>query len=867
MNLEYLEGVGVLSDDNRCLIGVFVKGEQGIDGEDGLSAYEIAVENGFVGTEEEWLLSLEGEKGDQGEQGEDGVPGPIVGWQTILDAGKILDKTNVIDLATFKLAFINGQVGIGTNNPLYQLQVQGDQISTAYIRSNHILAASIIIANNSSGSSKEWAIQALGTGTAFGAGNFLIYNNSAGASALSIDVVNNSVSLGPASGAVYNNRLNVRGGSSFYTNATFNGSPIAAIPSGSIAIEGSVWIGTNAGTHSLTLASATTGIAHYNTTTQTTNYERARSFWNSNTYTIRTEALGTGFLRDIQIGAIKSIADGNVELLSIPQESKTNVLFYDTVTKRVSWDALPSSGGQIEVFTWKFDTSVGAFDPGNGNFRISSALYSTALELYFDDLTNDVIMDISAMFGAISGNWLIHIQQFNDATKFVQFRMNGLPVDHGGPGDSGTGWWTIPVTYIQGITSGFTSSQKCTFVFVNQNGAGGGGGGTYTTSLQLAGDLIDETGSSSGGVVVFNNAPTFTTHIVTPMVIGGTTTTSTLVLKTTSGVGAVGADMIFQVGNAGATEAMRILNSGNIQMSATASTAKLNIEGTAVPVFLNRGSTSTSTTVGVMLVGATSTGNMAANFGPVIAFQIGDNPAPLATIGSIGAVRGSADNSGDLVFNTYSTGTVGEAMRIMAAGNVGIDTTNPLAKLHVCADGSGPAAVIGSSSHFLLTANTGGAHMRVVVADNATASNSPQFSLFRTRGTVSAPLIVASGDALGNIYGQGYDGAARRTAAQIQFTVDGTPVNGSAMPGAMIFYTVPAASLTPTEAMRINSSQKVLFNNTIRLKGYTVATLPTGTTGDMAYVTDATAPTYGGTLTGGGSVIVRVFYNGTAWVS
>lgn len=50
-------------------------------------------------------------------------------------------------------------------------------------------------------------------------------------------------------------------------------------------------------------------------------------------------------------------------------------------------------------------------------------------------------------------------------------------------------------------------------------------------------------------------------------------------------------------------------------------------------------------------------------------------------------------------------------------------------------------------------------------------------------------------------------------------------------------------------------------------KAYTVATLPAGTIGDTAYVTDATAPTYLGTLTGGGSVVCPVFYNGTAWVS
>lgn len=47
-------------------------------GKDGLSAYEIAVKNGFVGSEKEWLASLEGEPGrdgSDGEPGKDGTPG------------------------------------------------------------------------------------------------------------------------------------------------------------------------------------------------------------------------------------------------------------------------------------------------------------------------------------------------------------------------------------------------------------------------------------------------------------------------------------------------------------------------------------------------------------------------------------------------------------------------------------------------------------------------------------------------------------------------------------------------------------------------------------------------------------------------
>lgn len=51
------------------------------------------------------------------------------------------------------------------------------------------------------------------------------------------------------------------------------------------------------------------------------------------------------------------------------------------------------------------------------------------------------------------------------------------------------------------------------------------------------------------------------------------------------------------------------------------------------------------------------------------------------------------------------------------------------------------------------------------------------------------------------------------------------------------------------------------------IAGYTVATLPVGTVGQRAYVTDATTPTYNGALVGGGAVTVPVFFNGTAWVS
>lgn len=52
----------------------------GADGSDGLSAYEVAVANGFAGTQQQWLTSLVGETGATGATGPAGanstVPGP-----------------------------------------------------------------------------------------------------------------------------------------------------------------------------------------------------------------------------------------------------------------------------------------------------------------------------------------------------------------------------------------------------------------------------------------------------------------------------------------------------------------------------------------------------------------------------------------------------------------------------------------------------------------------------------------------------------------------------------------------------------------------------------------------------------------------
>ena len=52
-----------LSTLTSCAV---TEGPKGESGNDGKSAYEVAVENGYKGTEAEWLISLVGENGKDG---------------------------------------------------------------------------------------------------------------------------------------------------------------------------------------------------------------------------------------------------------------------------------------------------------------------------------------------------------------------------------------------------------------------------------------------------------------------------------------------------------------------------------------------------------------------------------------------------------------------------------------------------------------------------------------------------------------------------------------------------------------------------------------------------------------------------------
>lgn len=87
--------------------------------------------------------------------------------------------------------------------------------------------------------------------------------------------------------------------------------------------------------------------------------------------------------------------------------------------------------------------------------------------------------------------------------------------------------------------------------------------GTSGQVLTSSGTAPQWSASTGSGNIVRATSPTLTTPRIA-IVVGGTTTTSTLSLRPTSAAGTTGADIIFQVGNNGATEAARVLNSGDV---------------------------------------------------------------------------------------------------------------------------------------------------------------------------------------------------------------------------------------------------------------------------------------------------------------
>ena len=89
--------------------------------------------------------------------------------------------------------------------------------------------------------------------------------------------------------------------------------------------------------------------------------------------------------------------------------------------------------------------------------------------------------------------------------------------------------------------------------------------------------------------------------------------------------------------------------------------------------------------------------------------------------------------------------------------------------------------------------------------------------------------------------------------------------DGSVGIGGTVTHT---GTLAGSHLIIAGTTGRATFNGPVKLRGYTFATLPTGSIGDKAYITDGAAiPLYRANAAGGGSTVTEVFFDGTNWIN
>lgn len=114
-----------ISADNTITVGLpsIGSGVAGPRGERGYSAYDLAVKNGYNGTEKEWLAYLKGDKGDKGDTGATGATGPA-GANGKDGVNGADGKPGSNGLSAYELAVKNGFTG---NESAWLESLKGEQ--------------------------------------------------------------------------------------------------------------------------------------------------------------------------------------------------------------------------------------------------------------------------------------------------------------------------------------------------------------------------------------------------------------------------------------------------------------------------------------------------------------------------------------------------------------------------------------------------------------------------------------------------------------------------------------------------------------------------------------------------------------------
>jgi hypothetical protein len=310
-------------------------------------------------------------------------------------------------------------------------------------------------------------------------------------------------------------------------------------------------------------------------------------------------------------------------------------------------------------------------DSNQSNSQVNTSTTGTIISRNINDANVSLIVRKS------QGTGNILELQTGTSDKKLEFDVNGWLYQNGTRFIHNNGTENIFVGISSGKTSGLTGDQNAGLGFDSLQGLTSGTRNTGVGRSALAG-----TTSGGSNTAVGRNAG-LTNSTGNNNTFLGASSGVTSQLATATNSTALGYEsytdksnqMVF--GNSSVTEFKFDRNA-----SATALLPIVSASASTSSVF-ERTTTTTNDVGASLLLKRTTSGDMVDGFGSFLTFQIRDNAGVDNIISAVSAIRSGADNSGRLVFNTATTGTLTEKMTILPNGNVGIGTGSPLARLQV----------------------------------------------------------------------------------------------------------------------------------------------------------------------------------------
>jgi hypothetical protein len=222
----------------------------------------------------------------------------------------------------------------------------------------------------------------------------------------------------------------------------------------------------------------------------------------------------------------------------------------------------------------------------------------------------------------------------------------------------------------------------------------------------------------------------------------------------------------------------------------------------------------------------------------------------LQTVTNRGQTTTNAINITNLTTSSSTlTGALSVAGGVGIGGNLYVGSASTFPTLYTDLNGNvGVGTAVPSTFGKFVVGN--GA---IVQTSNANSAGANYIQSLKSRGSITSPTSVGSGDTIGGLQWGAHDGNSYVTPGLIDMIVTGTPNLGS-IPSAIRFHTTTTNILANAERMRIDSAGNVLIGTT---------TSPTGSANlVVAGTTNATATGTGALQVLGGASVVQDLWVG-----